>query len=262
MRLVVKVGTRVLLNESLVPCRQRMEEISNQVVRLKKAGHQIVLVSSGSLRFGLVECGKLLGESYGSGSVEEKQVLCTLGQYRMLCVYSALFENKGMAPCQLLLTKRDLATRKNYLHISSLIDELFGLKNVIPIANENDCASMGEMSFSDNDELASLLATQINADKLIMLTHCGGLYTGNPLSPSAKLVDVLDLGKDVVPEIPISKGETGTGGMASKLRAAVEVGKQGIVTHISPGGERVLERILEGESLGTKILPGGGDERG
>ena len=256
MKIVVKVGTSSLLNKSGAPCKVRMKSLVGQVSNLKIKGHQVVLVSSGSVPFGKISSKGILREDYGK-SLGERQVLSAVGQHRMLEAYSSLFGEKGITTCQLLLIKKDFDTRDSYLNISRLLRELLVLDELIPIANENDSVSTRkETVFSDNDELAGLIAAQINADKLVIISDCGGLYTEDPSLPSAKLIKVVDPKTSVSPKISASKSKSGTGGMATKIKVATEVAKLGIMTHISSLDEKsVLEKLVKGEDLGTKILP-------
>jgi glutamate 5-kinase len=254
MKLVIKVGTQSILSEDGTPRESVMQCLVEQIVELQASNHHVVLVSSGAVGSGRKVARQLLGREYGN-SLGEKQVLASLGQHELLHVYSNMFRNYQILTSQLLLTKQDFHTRQHYLNIARLLREILQHKNIVPIINENDSVAIEELMFTDNDELAGLIAAQLNADKLIVLSNVAGVYTGHPSDPSSNLISTIDPNQGW-PEVSTLKSSQGRGGMVSKLSTARKMSNLGITTHIASIDEiSVLKRIVEGEALGTTILP-------
>lgn len=164
MKVVIKVGTQSILANDGTPFEPIMRHLVEQIVALQKAGHYVVLVSSGAVGSGRKVARQYLGRQYGS-SIGEKQVLAALGQHVLMNIYAVMFREHNLLTAQLLLTKQDFQTRQHYLNIARLLREILEHKNIIPIINENDSVAIEELMFTDNDELAGLIAAQMNADK-------------------------------------------------------------------------------------------------
>jgi glutamate 5-kinase len=197
----------------------------------------------------------LLGRQFGS-SIGEKQVLASLGQHELMHLYAALLNEHKILVSQLLLTKQDFQTRQHYLNISRLLREILADKNILPIINENDSVAIEELMFTDNDELAGLIAAQINADKLIILSNVQGVYSGHPDEAGSTFISVIDPEQEGWPEVSAAKSLHGRGGMLSKLETARKMSNLGITTHIaSIEHEQVITGIVGGESIGTTVLP-------
>jgi glutamate 5-kinase len=253
MKLVVKVGTQSILSSDGSPFQSVMLHLVEQLVSLKREGHEVVLVSSGAVASGRKAASRL-GRQYGS-SIGEKQVLASLGQHELMRLYASMFSEHGLLTSQLLLTKQDFQTRLHYLNISRLLQEILGDNYIIPIINENDSVAIEELMFTDNDELAGLIAAQINADRLIILSNVEGVYSGHPDEPGSELLPLIDPQKGW-PEVSPAKSHHGRGGMISKLSTARKMSNLGIRTQIaSIAHNLILNRLVHGESLGTTILP-------
>jgi glutamate 5-kinase len=253
--IVIKVGTQAILAENGAPLAETLGNLTGQIAALMQSGHQVALVSSGAVGSGRHAARQLLGREYGK-TTGEKQLLAALGQHELMRTYAALFAPHGIAVAQLLLTKQDFHTRQHYLNIARLLREVTAQKKVLPIINENDSVSIEELMFTDNDELSGLIAAQMNAARLVILTSVDGVYTGHPDDPQSKKIDVIDPLKDTWPEAHAGKTVQGRGGMATKLSTARKMSELGITTHIaSLKDENVLVRLAAGETLGTTILP-------
>ncbi|KTD20100.1 glutamate 5-kinase [Legionella lansingensis] len=254
MKIVIKVGTQSILSSDGTPFEPIMLHLVEQIVTLQKAGHHVVLVSSGAVASGRKVAGQFLGRQYGS-SIGEKQVLASLGQYELMHIYASMLKRHNVLASQLLLTKQDFQTRQHYLNISRLLREILAQKNIVPIINENDSVAIEELMFTDNDELAGLIAAQMNADKLIILSNVDGVYTGHPREPGSELIPIINP-KDAWPEVSSSKSLHGRGGMISKLGTARKMSNLGITTHIANINHSfVVTRIVNEETLGSTILP-------
>lgn len=250
-RVVIKVGTNVLTNKDNRIVRPILHSIVQQIAELYERDILTVLISSGS-----VIAGK---EVVGDLAIEDKairrQVFSSVGQPRMMRTYYETFHDYGMKCAQVLATKRDFnpgVWRENMINCyEGLLAE-----GIIPIANEDDATSVSHSMFTDNDELASLIAELINADMLIMLTDTNGLYTGHPDDDDTKIIREVNAADELDHFIRESgKGEAeGRGGMGSKLKIAQGTAAKEITTFIANGKkERVILDIVEGKTVGTKF---------
>ena len=254
MKIVIKVGTQSILSPDGEPLPSVMESIVDQIVDAKLQGHKIVFVSSGAVGFGRSIARQYLNKEFGS-SIGEKQFLASIGQHELMHLYSKMLEKRHFVASQILLTKQDFYTRQHYLNIARLMAETLLHSHVIPIINENDSVAIAELMFTDNDELASLIAAQIDADKLIILSNVEGVYTGNPAVPESELIPVIDP-KSWWPDICSTKSAHGRGGMITKVNNAKKMFKLGITTHIASIAQvNVINRIINRENVGTTILP-------
>ncbi|MFI4956664.1 MAG: glutamate 5-kinase [Gammaproteobacteria bacterium] len=254
MKLVVKVGTQSILSQQGAPLESVLSSLAEQIVQLQQQGHQVALVSSGAVGFGRSVARLVLGREYGH-SIGEKQLLASLGQHELMHTYAQLFKKHDILASQLLLTKQDFHTREHYRNISRLVTEILAHKNVLPIINENDSVAIEELMFTDNDELSGIIAAQISADRLIILSNVEGVYTGHPDDPVSTIIPTIDPDQGW-PDVATSKSEHGRGGMVSKLETARKMSHLGIKTHIaSMNTPSVLLKIMGNESIGTTILP-------
>ncbi len=254
MKVVIKVGTQSILSTDGTPYEPIMLHLVEQIATLQKAGHHVVLVSSGAVGSGRKVAHQLLGREFGT-SLGEKQVLASLGQHELIHVYSSMFKAHNILASQILLTKQDFQTRHHYLNIARLLRVILEHKNIVPIINENDSVAIEELMFTDNDELAGLIAAQINADKLIILSHIEGVFTGHPGEPDSEFIPVINP-EEGWPEVSSDKSSQGRGGMISKLGTSRKMSDLGITTHIASIDQPfVITRLLDKEAVGTTILP-------
>lgn len=250
-RVIVKLGTSSLTGGSSRLHHQRILEIVQQIAHLHQQGHEIIIVSSGAQAAGR----ERLSSPDSIRSMPTKQMFSAIGQSRLMRVYNDMFDIFEIIVAQVLLTGDDLSRRLRYLNARDTLQTLLEHR-VIPIINENDTVATEEIRVGDNDNLSAMVASAIEADLLIMLTDQNGLYTADPRKdknaehiPVVKQIDkrILDLAGGAG-----TKG--GTGGMITKLQAAQTSTRAGVVTVIAKGTEpRVLERIVAGESLGTRF---------
>lgn len=251
MKLVVKVGSQSILSSDGTLKKNVLSGLVAQLIELQKK-HQVILVSSGAVGSGrkvLKQFNRLrLGQSTG-----EKQLLASLGQPELMRTYASFFAKNKVMVSQLLLTKQDFLTRSHRQNIVRLLTEILKYENVIPILNENDSVATQELMFTDNDELAGLIAKLVGADKLIILSNIDGVFSHSPEDSRAKLISCIDSPK-AWPKVSASKSALGRGGMHSKLITARQVIRAGIDVHIANMREpRVLLRVVRGEALGTVI---------
>ena len=250
MKIVIKVGTQSILATDAKPDEGILAAIVDRIISLQNDGHQVWLVSSGAVGSGRYISKEIQQREYGS-SLEEKQLLASVGQHELMGLYSSLSQKYGALVSQLLLTKQDFNTRKNRQNVTRLLETIITYGNIIPVINENDTIATEELMFTDNDELAGLIAMLVNADKLIIFTNVDGVYDLDMKT----VIDVIDPAES---DIKVSKATSsgGRGGMASKLTTARKASNAGIMVHILSIKHIVnLDKLLKGERYGTSILP-------
>ncbi|MBC8768313.1 glutamate 5-kinase [Arenibacter sp. BSSL-BM3] len=250
-RVVIKVGTNVMTNKDNRIVKPVLDHLVQQIAELYERNIMSVLVSSGSVIAGM----EVMGESQITDKATRRQVYSAIGQPRMMRHYYNIFQDYGMKCAQVLATKRDFNPGN---HRDNMINCYEGLlaEGVVPIANEDDAVSLTKSMFSDNDELASLVAELTKADKLIILTDTDGLYTGHPDDKDTEVIENVSVDQNVEQYIKsIDKGEAeGRGGMGSKLNIAKQTASKNIPTYIANGKrKRVILDIIEGKNVGTKI---------
>ncbi|MGY6647427.1 glutamate 5-kinase [Wenyingzhuangia sp. IMCC45574] len=251
--IVVKVGTNVLKNKNNKIVRPVLHNLVTQIAQLYEENIMTILVSSGSSLAGR--------EILGKSSIEDKsirrQVYSSIGQPRLMRLYYNIFHDYGINCAQVLPTKRDFQLG---VHRDNMINCYNGLlsEGVIPIANEDDTVSVTKSMFSDNDELASLIAELLNADKLIILTDIDGVYTGHPNEEKSELISEVKHDDNLdkyMQENTKGEGE-GRGGMKSKLDMAQKSAKKNIETFIVNGKTEniIIDIVKENSFVGTKIV--------
>jgi len=268
-RIVVKVGTHVVMHDGVELALGRIMEIVEGLARLRKAGREIVLVSSGAVGMGM----RVLGLKDRPRSLGLRQACAAVGQGHLMSLYTDAFARFDVIAAQVLLTQEDLADRDRALNLRTTLMRLLEL-GAIPVLNENDSVSIAELvehrraqsgaadtapaGFGDNDGLSARVAVSLDADLLVLLTNVGGLYTANPrVDPNAVRIPELAGVDDAARARAEGSSVGGTGGMASKLEAARLASAEGTAVVIAGGSEaRVIERTLAGEDLGTLITDG------
>ena len=256
LNLVIKIGTAALGAEDGTPDVKLLGNIVAELANLKKVGHQVILVSSGA-----VGTGRSLTKKRNSlkncDAVTERQILASLGQAKLVSLYQDLLTPHGLLASQILLTKQDFRTRDHHKYMARLFSALQSQAHILPIVNENDSVTVEELMFTDNDELAGLLAAMVNAQRLIILSHIAGVYNRSPSEKGAEIIPLIDWSnKKNLPEDVRGKSKGGRGGMTSKLMIAKKMSALGIRTHIAPAREaKIISRLLADEVLGTTALP-------
>lgn len=232
-RLVVKVGSALLVAEDGSARRDWLSTLAADVAACLARGQRVVLVSSGAIALGA----RVLGlKSGGRASLEDAQAAAAVGQIRLAGLWAELLAAHGLTAAQMLVTLGDFEDRRRWLNASATLDRLVTL-GVVPVLNENDSVATEEIRFGDNDRLAARVAQAARADAVILLSDVDGLYTANPdRVPDARRIDlVLDL--DAVAGLADSGSRSGmgSGGMAAKLEAARIARAGGISLAIAAG---------------------------
>ena len=224
MRIVVKVGTSTLAHATGRLNIRHVEELVKVLSDLKNAGHQVILVSSGAIGMGV---GKLNLPGKPS-DMPTKQAAAAVGQCELMYTYDKLFLQYNHTVAQVLLTGEDVDHPERRENFENTMERLLEL-GALPVINENDTIATAEIKVGDNDTLGAIVACCTKADLLVLLSDIEGLYTADPRKdPNAKLIPTVE---EVTPEIEALAGgvgsSLGTGGMATKLRAAKMVIAQG-----------------------------------
>jgi glutamate 5-kinase len=255
-RIVVKIGSQVLCDPRGALNRQVLASLVDQLSDLSGQGHQLLLVSSGAVAAGSGIAGDRLARI--GDPVVRKQVLAATGQVRLMETYRGLFERHGLTVAQVLTSKSDFQTRHHYLNMRGCIEALLGA-GVVPVVNENDVVATTELMFTDNDELAGLLAGMVNADLLCLLTTVPGVLDGDPEDPAAHCIAIWDDSLHQIEEI-VQRGTSalGRGGMHSKLAMSLKTARLGTGVVIANGSEPdILLRIVGEGGVGTYFPPQG-----
>jgi glutamate 5-kinase len=256
-RVVIKIGSSILSTTSGID-RPRMRRLVNEIHALVARGYEVVLVSSGAVAAGLSR----LGLRERPRTIPQKQAAAAVGQIGLMALYQEYFAAHGRHVGQILLTHDDLAHRRRYLNARHTFDELIAAR-IVPVVNENDSVVVDEMmaDFGDNDNLSALVATLVDADLLVILSDVAGLYTANPHThPEAELVPLVGrIDAGITDSVTDSTSPVGTGGMATKVRAAHTVTEAGIPCVVADGlHSGVLAAVFDpAKSAGTLFLPSG-----
>lgn len=254
MRIVVKVGTSTLAYPTGHMNIRRVEQLCKVMSDLKNAGHEMVLVSSGAIGMGV---GKLFLKERPR-DIPTKQAAAAVGQCELMYTYDKLFSEYNHSVAQILLTRSDLEHSERRSNFHNTIFRLLELGS-LPIINENDTVATEEIAIGDNDTLAAIVAKEINADLLILLSDIDGLYTADPRKdPDATMISVVENITDEIMALGGAQGSSlGTGGMATKLRAACIATGAGCDMVISNGEHpENLYDIIDGKAVGTRFRSG------
>ena len=249
-KLVLKIGTSTLTNGTKLISRGKVEDIGRQVLELQEM-YDIILVSSGAIaaakqRINIIDPGK---------PVETKQAMAAIGQPLLMRIYNEIFSDFGIRTAQCLMTYRDFENETSRKNTLNTISELLKY-SYIPIINENDTTAVEELILGDNDKLSALVAALIRADLLIIASDIDGVFDKNPhLHKDAKLIGEINNIAEAKSLVEERDSGLGTGGMNSKLEAAMICQKENIETWIVGGGRNnFLIDALEGNISFTKFL--------
>ncbi len=252
-RIVAKFGTSLLTAGSDRLDLEAMSRLVGQVVRLREAGCEVAVVSSGAQAAGR----HVLAHRPPESPDLSRQALASVGQSHLMQSWDELFEWHDVVVAQVLLTRRDLSDRLGYLNARNTLRDLLGC-GAVPIVNENDAVALDEVLASrigENDSLSAFVANLIDADLLVILTDVDGLYTADPsLDPSAHLIPEVDAIDDSHED---AAGDgPGRGGMTSKISAARVATHGGAAVVIANGhAPDALVTAAEGVAIGTRFAP-------
>src|SRR5580692_2777964 len=245
-RIVVKLGTHVVMHDGDL-ARARIGDLLDSLARLRRAGRELLLVSSGAVGMGM----RVLGLKERPRSLGDRQACAAVGQGHLMGVYTQELAVRGLTAAQVLLTQEDLADRDRAICLRTTLLRLLEL-GVVPVLNENDSVSVAELieykrgqgvaaattAFGDNDGLSARVAVSLDADLLVMLTNVAGLFTANPKhDPTATRIAELATIDEAALARACGGSMGGSGGMASKLEAAALATGEGTTVLIAGGAE-------------------------
>lgn len=251
-RVVVKVGSSSIIRTDGMVRLGFLGKLVTTIGKLRRQGVEIVLVSSGAIAMGA----KRLDRIERPIRIPDKQACAAVGQNELMTLYEKLFSTLQIRTGQVLLTREDLEDRRRYLNAREALLYLMEIA-VVPVVNENDSVAVDEIKFGDNDELSALVAGLVSADLLVLLTDVDGLYKKDPHSdPEARIIGTVNKPVDELLDVANGKtGPFGLGGMRTKIEAARLCQSYGIPCVIARSRGSVLEKVLQGEQVGTFVEP-------
>ena len=256
-RVVIKIGSRVLVQKTGRPDRQRMRALTQDIAALQRAGREVLIVTSGAIGAGM----EALGMKTRPVALPEQQMAAAVGQTRLMSRYAELFERQGCKVGQVLLTHADFHHKIRLTNIRRTLDSLI-LHRVIPVINENDVVAdeeiKADMAFGDNDNLAALVARLVRADLLVILTTVDGLREPGAAGRTRRVRYLESITRKTFALVTEGASLLSKGGMTSKLKAAKSVAEAGCATVIANGRTSgTIGRIVAGDDVGTLVLPAG-----
>jgi len=243
-RLVIKVGSSLLIDSKDHVHRGWLEGLAENIATLKSNGQEVLIVSSGAIAIGST----VLGINKRRARLEDLQAAAAAGQVQLVTAWQEALASHGIAAAQVLLTPEDTENRRRFLNARGTLEKLLD-HSVVPIINENDTVATEEIRYGDNDRLAARVAQLVMADALILLSDVDGLYTVDPGSSDA--AEHIPEVRKITEEIQAMAGETrsdiGSGGMSTKVQAARIATHAGCSTVIASGAiERPLDALASG----------------
>ncbi len=250
-RIVIKIGTNVLADNSGKIDYGIMESLANDIAEISSQ-KEVIIVTSGAIGSGMSE----LGIKERPKDVKMQQACAAVGQSILISKYREFFSKSSIKIAQILLTYDDISDKQSGINMGNSISALLSM-GVIPIINENDPISINEIgpSFGDNDKLSAMVACKVKADILILLTSVDGLYDKAPDEKGAKIIkEVRDF--NVVSSIDGASNGLGIGGIKTKIASAKLAAGCRIATIIANGKIKGnLIKISKGEKIGTVFYP-------
>mgnify|MGYP003645826591 CR=1 FL=1 len=253
-RIVIKIGSALLVDRDSGLKAQWLESLCADIAELKRAGCEVLVVSSGAIAMGRT----VLGLARGSLRLEESQAAAAVGQIALARAWSGCLATHSIVAGQILLTLGDTEERRRYLNARATIAELMR-HGAVPIINENDTVATSEIRYGDNDRLAARVATMVSADLLVLMSDIDGLYTAPPhLDPDARFLATIDT---ITPEIEAMAGDAGSelsrGGMKTKIDAGKIATGSGTAMIITAGQRLYPLSAIERGERATLFLASG-----
>jgi len=241
--IAIKIGSNVLTRQDGRLDITRLSAIVDQISDLRREGYKVIVISSGAVASGRSE----IKVDHVLDDVSQRQLYSSVGQARLMHNYYQFFKEQGFNCGQVLTTKDHFTDETSYLNQKNCMQVMLDA-GIIPIVNENDTVAIHELMFTDNDELASLIAVMMKVDALVILSNVDGVFTGDPADSASKLLREIDPADDsILGYIGEKKSTNGRGGMKTKFSVARKIASQGIEVIIANGKRNdVLTGILHG----------------
>ena len=255
--IVIKLGSNALADTKGQLDVPFLYQVSAHIRSLVDAGWWPLVVSSGAVSCGMAS----MGLTTKPDALPDHQALAAIGQSSLAHQWQVALTAHGLQGAQLLLTGDDFQERRRYVNLAGALRSLAAY-GVIPVINENDTVSVDELTVGDNDRLSAMVASQMNAQRLLLLTDIDGVYDADPRSNAeATLLSRLERIDDALIDSMGGEGPRGRGGMRSKLVAARLASRAGVATTITNARtEDVIARIVAGEALGTLVPAQSGEK--
>ena len=234
LRLAVKVGSNVLTRKDGTLDITRMSALVDQLAELRRAGIEVILVSSGAVASGRSELHLPATETEQMDSVEQRQLFSAVGQAKLMGRYVDLFRDHGIHVGQVLTMKENFCAGEQYDNQRQCMTAMLA-HGVLPIVNENDTVCVTELMFTDNDELSGLVARMMQCDALLILSNIDGIFTGPPSEASSEVIREVPPGTDLSSYLQTERSSAGRGGIQSKYHTAQTVAAAGIHVYIANG---------------------------
>jgi len=256
-RVVIKVGTGVVCNDRNEFDPRQVAALAASIAGLTQAGRQVVLVSSGAITLGAAEL-EVHRSRLRDASVT--RACAAVGQCKLMEAYAEAFRPHGLKVAQVLVTEDDFSDLKRYSILRQTFERLLKL-GAVPVVNENDTVTNiyteQEPVFRDNDRLAALVLSKLEADALVLLSNVDGLLTRVSEAGGATVVGMVEEITPAIRDSARGRSATGRGGMAAKLDAAeIAMRAGGLVVIANGKTPGILETIFQGREVGTLFLPG------
>ncbi len=253
-RVVIKIGTRVIAQQTGRPDLRQLGRLVKQVAALRRKGYEVVVVTSGAVGAGM----EALGIRERPTSVPDLQMCAAVGQARLMGTYGTLCGAEKIKVGQVLLTHSDFQHRIRFANAKRTLEHLLR-KGVLPIINENDVVAdeelKADLSLGDNDFLAALVVKMVRADLLVILSTVDGVLAPTAGGRRRRVTCIESLGPEVFRLVNPGANALSKGGMDSKLRAAQIATRAGCAVVIANGRQAgVLTSVVGGEDTGTLIL--------
>jgi glutamate 5-kinase len=250
----VKLGSHVVTTAQGEIDEFHLAHLAEQVVDLTRGGKEVVLVSSGAIRAGRSR----LGIRDRSLDLPARQAAAAVGQIDLMWRYREVFGRLDQPTAQVLLTQAELSDFRRYLHLRNTLSTLLREYGVVPVLNENDSVSAEGVQIGENDRLAAVVASKLDADLLLSLSDVAGYFDGDPnRDPEAQLIPVVtEITAEMEKRAADTAGLAGRGGMRTKVESARLAMAAGVVMVVADGREpNVIRRIMAGEDVGTIFVP-------
>lgn len=252
-RIVVKVGSKLLMDMPNQTAMQRIEELVSQIHTLKQRGFEVIIVSSGAIATGMT----LLQTKKRPKSLALLQAHAAVGQCHLMQLYENAAAKYGFHCAQMLLTAADVHDQERHTYIAQCLDAILK-QNALPVINENDSICVDEIKIGDNDTLAALVAGMMRADLTVLLTTVDGMAERDSNGKLGKRISVVqEMDADFLAMAQGTDGNSfSVGGMITKLRAATMVTRSGEALWIADGTHfDVLNDVFSGKDSGTLFVP-------
>ncbi len=247
-RIVAKIGSQALCDESGALDGAVIDALASEIAGLRESGWQVLLVSSGAVAAGHGVAAEAVANL--RDPVARKQVLAAAGQVRLMERWQQAFRDHGLTTAQVLLSKSDFQSRQHYLNTRTCLEGALGA-GIVPVVNENDVVAVTELMFTDNDELAGLLAAMVDAERLALLSTVPGVIDPEDGQP----IECWDDQRHTIESVVRSgTSRLGRGGMHSKLAVARKTAGLGVLVLIADGrAPGVLTRAASDQPPGTRF---------